>query len=187
MSRRSLLVSAALAAVLVFATPRSLFAQPISVGTGPDMAQVYFNWPDGFAVVYDVSFGTGPSSTIDVYDLTEDCTADPNLSLTWINYGSMADPNYFLNIASYTGGHIGDGDTYNYETAPNNYWAEWVGAPWTYGDGASEDTVSNGGQAGWVFGSPNTPVPEPTCAAALLIGGGALLMRRHRAVKIQSA
>jgi hypothetical protein len=184
MFRRSLLCSAALAASVVIATSRSLFAQAMSVGTGPDMVQVLFNWPDGFVADYDVYYGSGPSSTIVGYDATEDCTADPNLSLTWTNYGTTQDPDYFLDIASYTGGHTGNGDTYNGVTAPNNYWHEWYtnGGPWIFGDGASVDTLDNGGEIGWVFGSNATPVPEPT-SCATLVGAAVLLMRRRRGIE----
>lgn len=179
--RRHFLASAAMVAGLVALTSRPLFAQPMVVGSGPDTVQVIFNWPDGFVADYDVEYGTGPSSTILGYTATQDCAADPNLTLQWINYGSATDPAYFLNYASYTGGHVGDGSTYNPVTAPNNYWTEWYanGGPWQYGNGASVDTLDNGGEIGWVFGSTATPVPEPA-SMAIFLGAGALLIRRRR-------
>jgi hypothetical protein len=157
-------------------------AAPISVGTGPDTAEVVFNWPDGFIADYDVHFGTSPTSRIDGYDATQIALADPNLSLSWQNFpfGGI-DPNYFLNIATYTGGHIGDGDTFDPVTAPDNFWAEWYsnnGSGWLFGNGASVDTLGNGDQIGWVFGSESQPIPEPATTAILIIVAALLLMRR---------
>ena len=185
--RRTLYRSAAIAGGFALALPAaSALAAPINVGSGPDSAEVLLNWPDGFVADYDVHFGSSPSSTIDGYDLTQAAAAgDPNLNLQWTNYPYPdGSPDYFLNIASYPGGHIGDGGTYDYINAPNNYWAEWIndndGTGWFYGNGASVDTLTNNEQIGWVFGSTATPVPEPAGAALLAVGGLLLLSRKFR-------
>jgi autotransporter-associated beta strand protein len=150
------------------------FAGGISVGSGPDVVQVLFNWPDGFVADYNVGFTPGVSGTIDGYDATQGAAADPNLTLNWTNFRTVANPNYFLNVASYTGGHIGNGATYNINTAPNNFWHEWFnnGSGWIFGHGASVDMLSNGGAIGWVFGSNATPVLEPTLTWDNGGGGG---------------
>src|ERR1019366_9087769 len=175
--------SLTIAAVLFLAPFSSTSsASPTSYGTGVDTAEVVFDWPDGFIADYQVRFGSNASSTIDVYDATQLTGDDPNLTLNWSNFPYAGiDPNYFLNLASYTGGHIGDGSTYDPVNAPNNFWTEWFdnGSGWAYGNGASVDTVGNGGRIGWVFAGQDTPVvPEPATASILLIGAAILLKRR---------
>ena len=185
MFRRSLISSAVLAGGVLAVSPRSSLAQqfPIDAGSGTDTVQVIFDWPDGFVAQYDVAYGASPSDTILVYDATQAAAAaDPNLSLSWEDFGSFGE---FLNVANYTGGHIGDGSTYDPVTAPNNYWTEWFndGSGWEYGDGASFDSLSDNGEVGWVFGSDAEPaVPEPASIALIVLGGSALLMRRRRKV-----
>src|ERR1700722_7673117 len=158
------LIPRAPTAVVFLLSATAAFAGQITVGSGPDAAQVLFNWPDGFVANYDVNYTPGASGTIDGYDATEAATADSNLTLNWSNFRTASDPNYFLNVASYTGGHMGNGSTYNGVTAPNNYWHEWYnnGAGWVFGHGASVDMLNNGGEIGWVFGSNALPTSEPT-------------------------
>src|SRR5699024_9625970 len=89
-------------------------------------------------------------------------------------------PNYFLGIASYSGGHIGDSSTFDFTTAPENFWHEWIdeGSGWVFGNGASTDVLSDGDRIGWVFGLAATPVPEPASAMVVaVIGGGAMPTR----------
>jgi autotransporter-associated beta strand protein len=149
---------------VIFLLPGAVLAGEIAVGSGPDDVQVLFNWSDGFVADYDVNFTLGASGTIDGYDATQAATADPNLTLNWTNFRTVADPNYFLNVATYAGGHTGNGATYNSVTAPNNFWHEWFnnGSGWIFGHGASVDLLSDGGAIGWVFGSNAMPVSEPT-------------------------
>ena len=149
---------------VTFLLPGAVLAGEIPVGSGPDDVQVVFNWSDGFVADYDVNFTPGASGTIDGYDASQAATADSNLTLDWTNFRTVADPNYFLNVATYAGGHTGSGATYNSVTAPNNYWHEWFnnGSGWIFGHGASVDMLSNGGAIGWVFGSNAMPVSEPT-------------------------
>jgi autotransporter-associated beta strand protein len=150
--------------VVIFLLAGDVLAGEIPVGSGPDDVQVVFDWPDGFVADYGVNFTPGVSGTIDGYDATQITAADSNLSLNWTNFRTVADPNYFLNVATYAGGHTGNGATYNITTAPNNFWHEWFnnGSGWTFGHGASVDMLSNGGAIGWVFGSNAMPVSEPT-------------------------
>jgi hypothetical protein len=183
MSFRFFVKSAVFAALGLLTFPVVVVrAAPINVGSGGDTVEVLFNWPDGFVADYNVHYGASASDQIDVYDATQDATADPNLSLMWENFGTPTSPNEFLNAASYTGGHIGDGSTYNSSTAPNNYWAEWIntGTGWTYGNGASVDVVGNGNQVGWVFGNAGTPVPEPASLGTLAAGAAVFLTSRRR-------
>lgn len=182
--RFSSICVAGIAACVLSASSSSLIAAPISVGSGPDTVEVLFNWPDGFVADYDVHYGTGPASTIDGYDATQDAAiGDSNLTLDWTNFGTATDSDYSLNVASYTGGHTGDGATYDPVNAPNNFWAEWVnigGSGWAFGNGASDDFLGNNDQIGWVFGNDGTPVPEPAAATLLAVGAACLLKRRSR-------
>jgi hypothetical protein len=166
-------------ACIVALSSAPVLAAPISVGTGADTVEVLFNWPDTFVADYLVHYGTGPASTIDGYDATQAALADTNLSLTWSNFGTAQDPNYFLDVATYSGGHTGDSATFDFLSAPNNFWAEWIqqDGPWTFGGGASIDILSDGGKIGWVFGNDGVPVPEPT-GAFLLVAGAITLKRR---------
>jgi hypothetical protein len=167
------------AAICLLALPAKMaLGAPVSVGNGPETVELLFNWPDGFVAEYDVHFGAKPSDTIDVYDASQAAAADPNLSLNWEYFTTFG---YSLNVASYAGGHIGDGSVYN-PLEPNNYWAEWIntGAGWTLGNGASADFVGAGDQIGWVFGSTAPPVPEPASLALLVAPAVILLAFRKR-------
>jgi hypothetical protein len=154
-------------------------AAPIDVGSGPNAAEVVFNFPDGFVADYNVHF-SDPSAT--GFSLTGAAdAADSNLALSWTDFGSSGQ---FLTVASYAGGHVGDGSVFD-PSRPEDWWHEWTGASpaaaWTFGNGASTDAVGDGGRFGWVFGSAAAPVPEPTTAGVLLLAGaGGLLMRSGR-------
>jgi len=186
---RSLLAAAALGAMLL--VPSVTEAAPIAVGSGSNTAELTFNWYDGSleqVVVYDVSFGDG---SIDGFDLSQIAgNNDADLSLTWSNFGTETDPNYFLDIASYDTGSgtvTGDGATFDSETAPENFWHQWVdldgSGDWSLGSGASATTITDGDRQGWVFGSDSEPtsVPEPASVALIGLGAAAMFTRRRRA------
>lgn len=153
-------------------------AAPLDVGSGPNSAEVVFNFPDGFVADYNVHFS---GAAADGYTLTSAADAsDPKLALSWTDFGASGQ---FLTVASYTGGHAGDGSVFN-EARPEDWWHEWYGASpasaWTFGNGASTDTVPSGGRFGWVFGSAAAPVPEPATAGGLLLAGAGGLLARSR-------
>jgi len=157
-------------------------AAPIVVGTGVNSADVIFNWADGFIVEYDVRFDSASLNGLQLTQLVD--IADENLSLTWDDFGF----GQYLNVATYTGGHTGSGDTYVFNTAPENFWHEWVAtesSDWTFGNGAETDTFTDGSKLGWTFGTAATPVtavPEPVIGSAFVLAGMALLSRRQRAL-----
>jgi len=170
---------ATLASLAGLGCANSLLAS--SVGTGPDSVDVVFNFPDGFVADYDAHFGTSPTSTISGYDATQLAAADSNLVLDWVNFAKPADPpNFFLNTATYASVHIGDGSVFD-PNQPENFWHEWIdtGSGWVFGGGASADILSTTNKIGWVFGTDNTPVPEPT-TFVLAITGSAMLFARRR-------
>jgi hypothetical protein len=170
--------TAAAAAATVFGLSGTTAAAPLDVGSGPHTAEVLFNFPDGFVADYDVHF-SDPAAT--GFSLTSAADAgDPNLALSWTDFGASGQ---FLTVATYTGGHAGDGSVFD-EARPDDWWHEWTGtspaSAWTFGSGASSDTVGDGGRFGWVFGSGAAPVPEPAAAGCLLVAGAAGLLRRSR-------
>jgi hypothetical protein len=157
----------------------AVVAAPIEVGTGPASVEVLLNFPDGYAADYLVHYGDSASSTISTYDATVAAdTADSGLSLTWLDFGFGP----FLNLASYSGGHVGDGDTFDSVNAPENWWHEWLdaGTGWTFGSGATSDILGDGDRVGWVFGVATAPVPEPAVAGLAAVFGGCALLKRRR-------
>jgi hypothetical protein len=168
--------AAAVAAASVFCGTAG--AAPLDVGSGPNAAEVVFNFPDGFVADYNVHFS---GAAADGFSLTSAAdAADPNLALAWTDFGASGQ---FLTVASFTGGHVGDGSVFN-ESRPEDWWHEWYGtspaSDWTFGNGASTDTVTGGGRFGWVFGSAAAPVPEPAAAGGLLLAGAGGLLARSR-------
>jgi hypothetical protein len=169
---------AAGSAVSLFAANAAI-AAPVDLGTGPASVEVLLNFPDGYVADYLVHYGDSPASTISGYDLSVAAdTADSALSLTWQDFGFGP----FLNVASYSGGHVGDGATFDSVNAPENWWHEWVdtGAGWTFGNGATSDILNDGDRIGWVFGVATTPVPEPAIAGLAAVFGGCALLKRRR-------
>jgi hypothetical protein len=174
----AVLCTAAAAAVVTGACGTAA-AAPIDIGSGPHAAEVVFNFPDGFVADYNVHF-SDPTAT--GFSLTSSAdAADPNLALSWTDFGASGQ---FLTVASYAGGHVGDGSVFD-PSRPEDWWHEWTGTSpatdWTCGNGSSTDTVGDGGRFGWVFGSAAAPVPEPAPAGGLLLAGaGGLLVRSGR-------
>ncbi|MFV0415791.1 MAG: hypothetical protein ACK5NG_05435, partial [Chthoniobacterales bacterium] len=120
---------------------------------------------------------------------------DSNLTGTFNNYGTVADPNYFLNNLNYNGINLVNTSTPPYTP----YWSQWVsggkagfptGSPvaegsWSFGSGLSAPwrELAPGSWDGFVFGdglsSPSiAPVPEPT--VIYFLGGAAILFYLKR-------
>ena len=177
----------AAAAAVVTGACGTAAAAPVDVGSGPHAAEVVFDFPDGFVADYNVHFSDPSATGLSLTSAAD--AADPNLSLAWTDFGASGQ---FLTVASYAGGHVGDGSVFD-ASRPEDWWHEWFGtsptAAWTFGNGASTDAVGDGGRFGWVFGSAAAPAPEPAAAGGLLLAGaGGLLWRsgRRRRLRIRS-
>jgi PEP-CTERM putative exosortase interaction domain len=195
---KKLLLLVLAAAGLSFASAR---AQTITatVGSGADTSYVVieaaaFGGPLIFAFQYDYD-PANPFDTSTMLSLIDD--ALPELSLTYINYGTVEEPNLFLDAVTW------QGLTLTNTPAPefSPYWVQWVsggraGFPeaepipsgtWMYASGVSAPyrLVEPGSWDGFVYNdgfSPPAvdPVPEPAAGVLLLTATGLLVFSRRR-------
>ncbi|MEO6848525.1 MAG: hypothetical protein ABI443_12480 [Chthoniobacterales bacterium] len=165
---------------------------PTVVGSGSDESFLVIESSLFSAtLVYDYKYTYNPSELLDTHDmLVAIDAADPNISFDFINYGTVVDPNYFLNAV-----------TYNTVTATNTpspdyspYWVQWVsggegGYPvagpidsgtWSYGSGISAPyrTLAPESWDGFIYNdgilppsvSPVIPIPEASTGCLILAG-----------------
>jgi len=153
-------------------------AIPVEVGTGVNSAGVYIEWSDGFIAEFEVSFGQSGADTVTGADLM--LTLDSELgdfTFEYTDWGSEGNPDLFVDgigyLGHYNSGYGGGADWWH-------YWIKDAGeVQWTsplYG--MSSRTVGDGDMDGWIYGR-DTPVPEPTTIALLVLG--AVMLRRKRA------
>jgi hypothetical protein len=172
----------------------------ILVGTGEDFSYAVIEpGPFGTPLVYEYHYTYDASKPPDGYALLSAIdSADPSLSLNFLNFGTDGDPNYFLNAVTY------GSTTLTSTTIPGGpFWAQWVsggeaGFPgaspiesgtWSFGSGISAPyrAIGPGSWDGFVFNIGDTspsidPVPEPQSAVLLLAGITVVLwmVRRRR-------
>jgi len=171
-------------------------AANIVVGSGTHSSTVVIESPNVGQNVYEVFYDYDPGDPLDGYDLLAAIDAsDDSLEMSFINYGSVESPNYFLNAITMSGTTETNTGAPSY--AP--YWAQWVSGgeagfgsiveiplgTWTFGSGFSAPyRVVEPGSWDAIYYSdgsaaPNiTPIPEPS--SALLMGFAGLLMWRRR-------
>ncbi len=171
----------------------------ILIGTGEDVSYAVIEAaPFGPPLVYEYHYTS--SAPLDGYALFSAIdSAESDLSLSFLNFGSEESPNYFLNSITY--GSTTVTSTPFPEIGP--FWTQWVsggeaGFPqaspidsgvWSFGSGISAPYRAIGPESwdGFVFNMGDTPpsispVPEPQTAVLLLAGITVVLwmLRRRR-------
>jgi len=185
-----------LAAVAVLAAVSSVPAQTLTgtYGMGPDTSYLVIQAADfgPEPLVYSYNYTYEPGNPLDGYSMLSTVVAgDPLLDAMILNFGTVSEPNYFL-----------DSITYNFITLTNTgtptfspYWAQWVsggkaGFPtsvpiasgaWEFGSGMSAPyrSLAPNSWDGYVFNDGSaapdiTPVPEPQSLWLIVLAGGAL-------------
>jgi hypothetical protein len=170
-----------------------------TVGTGANTSYVLieaeaFGSPLIFAYQYDYN-PTNPFDTHTMLSAIDAAIAD--LSFTYINYGTLEEPNVFIDAITW------QGLTLTNTPAPefSPYWVQWVsggqaGFPeaepipagvWGYASGISSPyrIVEPGSWDGFIyndgFSAPSVvPVPEPAAGVLLLAATGFIGLRRRR-------
>ena len=173
----------------------------ILIGTGEDVSYAVIEAePFGAPLVYEYHYTYNPSAPLDGYSLLSAIdSAEADLNLSFLNFGSEESPNYFLNSITY--GSTTVTSTPFPEIGP--FWVQWAsgaeaGYPeaspiasgvWSFGSGISAPyrTIGPGSWDGFVFNMGDTPpsispVPEPQSAILLLAGITVVLwmLRRRR-------
>jgi hypothetical protein len=191
--------------VLALATASALLpcarAQTLTgtVGTGPDASYLVIEATAfGSPLTFEYLYSYNPADPFDAYFLmTAIDTSFTDLEFTFINFGTLDEPNYFLDTISWQGTPLTNTGAPTFSP----YWAQWVSggeagfptaAPvasgsWSFGSGVSGPyrIIQPGSSDGFVFNDGSVapsvaPVPEPT-AAFLLLGSTAVFLIRRRA------
>lgn len=169
-----------------------------TVGTGADTSYFVieatdFGAPLTFAYLYDYN----PANPLDTYAMMVaiDAAID-DLQFTYINYGTVSEPNYFLDSVTYQTITLTNTPAPTYSP----YWAQWVsgglsGYPeaepilsgsWTYGSGVSAPVryIEPGSWDGFIYNdgmsAPSvSPVPEPSSTLLTICATGLVAFRRR--------
>jgi PEP-CTERM motif len=189
-------LAAILTTLLAFYAPAN---GQVIIGTGDDVSYAVIE-AEQFALIYEYHYTHDPFAPLDGYTLLSAIdSADPSLSLSFLNFGDEESPNYFLDSVAY--GSTTLTSTPFPQIGP--FWAQWVsggeaGYPvatpidsgyWSFGSGISSPyrTIGPGSWDGFVYnmGDPPpsvSPVPEPQSSVLLLAGITVVLwmLRRRR-------
>ncbi len=138
-------------------------------GTGDNTAYVVIDFADGAEYAFGVCFDGQTTGDV-IHHLLDDETG---LEVEFQDYG-FGELVTGLSYDGHSNSGYGGGD---------DWWHYWIsddGESWTSPEyGISDRVVVDGSWDGWVYGSAGEPIPEPT-TAALLFMGGVLLRRRLR-------
>lgn len=185
---------------LVLASTVGMVAAPIVIG---DVASPYASYlvieADAFApspFVFEVRYSDLDRPT-NSYELLSMVLLGNSMGMTadFINYGTVDDPNYFVDSITYNGVTIAS-ETFPGPPATYLYWAQYISGGttlpygevdyepvpadvWQWGDGMNARGVIPGSWDGYIFGDGSAapsvaPIPEPHAIYFLLIAGGIL-------------
>jgi hypothetical protein len=178
--------------VLAASFPAPGGAATIDVGSGPVTSRFVLQSPNLGLRDYRVHHaGSGDAHALLQVILTNDLS----LTATFFNFGTAANPNYFVNSIAWSGVT----ETNNAAAPWFPYWAHWVAggqagfptatavAPdtWTQGSGISHPyrVTAEGSWDALVFSDGNTPpdiLPIPEPESACLLAAAAVWMFRRR-------
>lgn len=153
----------------------------------------------GAPLIFEVLYDFNPGNPFDSYALmTVVDAAVSDLSFSFVNYGTVQDPNYFLDSVTWQSLTL----TNTAWPAVGPFWGQWVSgglagyptaAPvaegaWEFGSGISDPyrIVEPGSWDGFIFNDGSAapsvaPVPEPATAGLLvMVAAGILAGRRRR-------
>ena len=194
MSARSFLRCVSAAAFLLLPALSST-AATLVVGSGPDASFLVLESSQLGVRTYEIRYDatSGPKDGKFLFD--QALAADATLVATFFNFGTVAEPNFFINAINGEAGST---------SPPWTWWAHWVAGGngwqnpdfsfnpgpaaegvWSVGNGMSAPwrTLSNGSWDGYVLSDGSSapsvsPIPEP--ASALLLAPAALCLLRRR-------
>lgn len=171
----------------------------VLVGTGTNSSYLVIEADDfGAPLTFEYLYDYNPADPFDTYTMMVAIDAAvADLSFTYINYGTLDEPNYILDAVTYQSITL----TNTAFPAVGPFWAQWVaggqaGFPvaepvasgsWGFGSGISEPYryVEPGSWDGFIFNEGSaapsvSPVPEPGSAVLLTAAMAVIFLRRRR-------
>lgn len=158
----------------------SLWALPVSVGSGSHAANIIIEWSDGHIAEFLVGFDTPTITGLEAFDIIEADTALPPISnpLTTVRL-PFGNDIFIDGITQGIHSNIGyDGG--------DNWWHFWIKdsgqSDWASpAFGVTDRILADGDSDGWIYGRAGAPIPEPMTLSLLALGSLTLLRRRRSA------
>lgn len=179
------------------------FAQTLTgtIGSGANASYLVIEAGDfGAPLTFEYLYDYNPADPFDTYAMmTAIDAAVADLSFSYINYGTLDEPNYILDAVTYQSVTL----TNTAWPAVGPFWTQWVsgglaGYPtaepvssgsWGFGSGISEPyrQVEPGSWDGFIFNEGGSapsvaPIPEPSAAFLAIFAAAALAFRIRRDV-----